>query len=215
VDVARWLNGMGITAFVLKYRLPDDAISSNKTYAPMQDAQRAIRYVRANAARWDLAPERIGIMGFSAGGHLAATASTRFAEKVYASDDTTSARPDFSILIYPVISMQDGVTHEGSRYNLLGAAPTVEQKRLFSNELQVTAATPPTFVIQSADDGAVPIQNSLLYAQALIQCKVPCELHIYPTGGHGYGLGRSDETESSWPASCRLWLLSRGLIRAE
>ena len=213
--VAEWLNNIGVTAFVLKYRLPDDSIMKDKSIAPMQDGQKAIRLVRRRAAEWGIDPDRIGIMGFSAGGHLASTLSTRFNEKVYQTIDDTSARPDFSLLIYPVISMQPGITHEGSRRNLLGNQPLPETLNAFSNELRVTADTPPAFIIQSQDDYSVPVQNSIAYAQAMIAAKVPCELHIYPTGGHGYGLGRSTNTESTWPEACKKWLETRGLLKAD
>ena len=211
-DVAHWLNSIGVTAFVLKYRLPDDSIMTNKSIGPMEDGQRAIRIVRRNARKWHIDPDRIGIMGFSAGGHLAATLSTRFNDDVYTPAHPTSIRPDFSILVYPVISMEPGVTHLGSRINLLGNHPSPAEVRLFSNELQVTAKTPPTFIVQSADDPAVPVECSLLYAGALIRHHVPCELHIYQSGGHGYGLGRTHNTESTWPTACANWLRMRGLL---
>jgi len=209
-EVAEWFNEMGITAFVLKYRLPSEAIMKDKSIGPLQDGQRAIRLVRSHAKEWSINPDKIGIMGFSAGGHFAATVSTHFMEKVYESTDTTSSRPDFSLLIYPVISMNESITHAGSRYNLLGANPSPEQIKRFSNELQVTGNTPPAFMVHSMDDAAVPVQNSVNYAMALQKNKVSCELHLYKTGGHGYGLGKSINTESSWPEACRKWLQSAG-----
>ena len=211
-QVAKWLNSLGITAFVLKYRLPDDSIMENKSIGPMQDGQRAIRLVRNRAKEWGIDPNRIGIMGFSAGGHLAAILSVHFNEKVYQPEDLTSARPDFSLLIYPVISMKDDITHWGSRENLLGKSPSAEQIAHFSNELQVNSETPPAFMVHSLDDDAVPVQNSISYALAMHKFKIPCELHIYQSGGHGYGLGRSKNTESSWPEVCRKWLESRDLL---
>jgi len=211
-QVAKWLNGLGITAFVLKYRLPDDAIMENKSIGPMQDGQRAMRIVRSHAKEWGINPNKIGIMGFSAGGHLASTLSTHFNEKVYQPDDSTSARPDFSLLIYPVISMDSTITHWGSRVNLLGNNPTPEQVKHFSNELQVNAQTPPAFLVQSMYDDAVPVQNSIVYALALRKYKIPSELHLYQSGGHGYGMGKSANTESTWPEACRKWLESRGFI---
>lgn len=211
-QVAKWLNSLGITAFVLKYRLPDDSIMENKSIGPMQDGQRAIRIVRNHAKEWGIDPNKIGIMGFSAGGHLASTLSVHFNEKVYQPEDLTSARPDFSILIYPVISMDSGITHSGSRANLLGGAPSSELLKHFSNELQVNSETPPAFMVHSLDDDAVPVQNSINYALAMHKFKIPCELHIYQTGGHGYGLGKSTNTESTWPEACRKWLESRGLL---
>lgn len=213
IKVAEWLNGLGISAFVLHYRLPDDAIMANKSIAPLQDGQQAIRTVRSHAKEYGIDPNKIGIMGFSAGGHMAATISTRFDEKVYHTTDNTSARPDFSLLVYPVITMDSTFTHSGSRENLLGKNPSSDQVTHFSNELQVTEKTPPTFMLHSMDDNVVPVQNSIVYAQALQRCKVPCELHIYQSGGHGYGLGWSSNTESTWPEACRKWLVANGYCR--
>jgi acetyl esterase/lipase len=211
-QVAKWLNSLGITAFVLKYRLPDSNIMENKSIGPMQDGQQAIRIVRSHSKDWGINPDKIGIMGFSAGGHLASTLSTHFNEKVYKPEDSTSARPNFSLLIYPVISMDSSITHWGSRVNLLGSTPSPELVKHFSNELQVNEQTPPAFLALSIDDYAVPVQNSIVYALALKKYKVPCELHLYQSGGHGYGLGRSVNTESSWPEACRKWLESRGFL---
>ncbi|WP_100615360.1 alpha/beta hydrolase [Confluentibacter citreus] len=212
VQVAKWLNGLGITAFVLKYRLPNDALMVDKSLGPMQDGQEAIRSVRRIAKEWGIDSTKIGIMGFSAGGHLASTLSTHFNEKVYEVTDSTSARPDFSLLIYPVISMEEDITHKGSQVNLLGDNPSIERKKHFSNELQVNEETPPAFLVHSMDDGAVPVQNSIGYALALKKYHVPCELHIYQSGGHGYGLGRTENTESSWPDACKKWLRARGFL---
>lgn len=211
-EIAKWLNSLGISAIVLHYRLPDDAIMKNKSIAPLQDGQEAIRIVRRNAKEWGIDPHKIGIMGFSAGGHLASAVSTHFNEKVYNPIDSTSARPDFSLLIYPVISMEESITHKGSQVNLLGGNPSPERIKYFSNELQVNGETPPAFLVHSIDDGAVPVQNSIGYAMAMEKHQVPCELHIYQSGGHGYGLGRSKNTESSWPEACRKWLEARGLL---
>jgi acetyl esterase/lipase len=209
-QIAEWLNSIGITAFVLKYRLPDNSIMANKAIGPLQDGQEAIRIIRRHAKEWNINPDKIGVMGFSAGGHLVSTLSTHFSEKVYESIDSTSARPDFSLLIYPVISMDSSITHSGSRNNLLGEKPSQELVRHFSNELQVNKRTPPAFLVHSIDDYAVPVQNSINYAMALKKFNVPCELHIYESGGHGYGLGRSSDTESSWPEACKKWLKARG-----
>lgn len=213
--VARWLNGLGITAFVLNYRLPNDDIMVDKSVGPLQDAQKAIRLVRQHAKEWGIHSDKIGIMGFSAGGHLASTLSTRFNEKVYEPSDDTSARPDFSLLIYPVISMDERYTHMGSRVNLLGGNPSSDRVKLFSNELQVNSKTPPAFLVHSIDDGTVPVQNSIGYALALQKHLIPSELHIYQFGGHGYGLGRSGNTESTWPDACHKWLEARGFIPAK
>jgi len=210
-QIAEWLNSLGITAFVLKYRLPSNAIMVDKSIGPLQDGQEAIRIVRRQSKEWNLNPNKIGIMGFSAGGHVASTLSTHFNYKVYESTDTTSARPDFSILIYPVISMDSTITHLGSRINLLGRDPSSELIKRFSNELQVNKETPPAFLVCSLNDGTVPIQNSINYVMALKKFGVQGELHIYESGGHGYGLGiKNKDTESTWSAACRKWLETRG-----
>jgi acetyl esterase/lipase len=214
-DVAHWFNSLGVTAFVLNYRLPNNDIMVDKSVGPMQDAQKAIRLVRQHAKEWGILSDKIGVMGFSAGGHLASTLSTHFNEKVYDFIEPTSARPDFSLLIYPVISMDAGTTHNGSRVNLLGGNPSADRVKHFSNELQVNGKTPPAFLVHSIDDEDVPVQNSIGYALALKKHHVPCELHIYQSGGHGYGLGRSENTESSWPDACRKWLVARGFLPAK
>ncbi|MCF8358255.1 MAG: alpha/beta hydrolase [Prolixibacteraceae bacterium] len=212
-QTAEWLNSIGISAFVLKYRLPDDAIMEDKSVGPLQDAQRAMRIVRRRSKEFNINPGQIGIMGYSAGGHLASTISTHYDENVYEPEDNTSARPDFSILIYPVITMDASYTHLGSRETLLGKNPTAEQVKHFSNELQVNGQTPPAFLVHSLDDDAVPVLNSINYTLALRKNNVPCELHLYEQGGHGYGLGRSDNTESTWPEACKKWLGAHGLIK--
>lgn len=212
-QIAKWLNTLGITAFVLKYRLPDDAIMEKKMIGPMQDGQQAIRIVRRHAKEWGINPQKIGIIGFSAGGHLASTISTHFDEKVYEPGDSTSARPDFSLLIYPVISMDSTITHMGSRQCLLGNSPTPELVKHFSNELQITDKTPPAFMVHSIDDGTVPVQNSIRYALAMREHKIPCELHIYQQGGHGYGLAPWGGTHSTWPEACRKWLEVNGFLK--
>ncbi len=212
IEVAKWFNSMGITAFVLKYRLPDNSIMVDKSIGPMQDGQEAIRNVRRHAKEWGIDPHKIGVMGFSAGGHLASTLSTHYNEKVYDPVDNTSARPDFSLLIYPVISMDTTITHGGSRYNLLGDNPSQEQVKRFSNELQVNNETPPAFLVHSMDDDAVPVQNSIEYGLALKRSNIPCELHLYEKGGHGYGLGRSSDTKSNWPEACHQWLETNGFL---
>ncbi len=212
-QVAKWLNSLGVTAFVLKYRLPDDSIMEKKSIGPMQDGQKAIRMVRSHAKEWGIDPGKIGIMGFSAGGHLAATLSTHYNEKVYQSGDMISARPDFSLLIYPVISMDPDITHWGSRVNLLGDSPTPEVLKHFSNEFQVNGETPPAFMVHSLDDGAVPVQNSIRYALAMHEHKIPCELHLYQQGGHGYGLAPQGGTHSAWPEACHKWLEANGYLK--
>ncbi|MFD2942507.1 alpha/beta hydrolase fold domain-containing protein [Flavobacterium notoginsengisoli] len=203
--VAEWLNSIGIHAFVLKYRLPSDLIMKNKTVGPLQDAQEALRMVRRNAVKWKIDPNKIGIMGFSAGGHLASTLSTHYNDKVYIPSDTTSAKPNFSILIYPVISTQEGVTHQGSKDNLLGKNPDPALVDFYSNEKQVNATTPKAFLVHATDDKAVPVENSINYYLALKKEKVTVEMHLYENGGHGFGLGVKG-TNSFWPKTCEKWL---------
>jgi len=204
--VAEEFNKWGVTAFVLKYRLPDDTINVDKSLAPLQDAQQAIRFVRENAKEFGVDRNKIGIMGFSAGGHLASTTATHFNMKADASNnDTTSARPDFAVLIYPVITFDSSFGHKGSRVNLIGANPTKEKIDLYSNELQVTSATPPTFLIHAEDDATVPVENSIRFYQACVKNKVPAEMHIYPKGGHGFGM-YNKTTDDSWMERLRSWM---------
>jgi acetyl esterase/lipase len=210
-DVAKLLNKYGVTAFVLKYRLPDDRIMKDKSIGPLQDVQESVRIVRRNAKDWNINPNQIGIIGFSAGGHVAASASTLYNDKVYDSD-TTGARPDFSILIYPVISMNAEITHKGSRDNLLGNNPDEKLIEHFSTELQVNKNTPPAFLVCAEDDPAVPIENSIQYFLALKKYNIPAELHIYEKGGHGFGLAKNGGTESHWPDACIYWLKENGLL---
>ncbi|AUS06039.1 alpha/beta hydrolase [Pseudotamlana carrageenivorans] len=202
--VAEWLNSIGISAFVLKYRLPSDKIMINKTIGSLQDAQEAMRTVRRQSKAWHINPNKIGVMGFSAGGHLAATLSTHYKDSIY-SHDNTSARPDFSILIYPVISMKDDITHQGSRTNLLGENPSPKLINQYSNEDQVTPNTPPTFLIHATNDQSVPVENSINYYLALKENNVHVEMHIYANGGHGFGLGTTG-TNVNWPKACEAWL---------
>ncbi|WP_289660187.1 alpha/beta hydrolase fold domain-containing protein [Flavobacterium panacagri] len=203
--VAEWLNSIGIHAFVLKYRLPSDLIMKNKTVGPLQDAQEALRMVRRNAIKWKINPNKIGIMGFSAGGHLASTLSTHYNDKVYIPSDTISAKPNFSILIYPVISTQEGITHQGSKDNLLGKNPDPALVDFYSNEKQVNAATPKAFLVHATDDKAVLVENSINYYLALKKEKVSAEMHLYENGGHGFGLGVKG-TNTFWPKTCEKWL---------
>ena len=210
-DVAEALNKMGVTAFMLKYRLPNDTIMKDKKIAPLQDAQRAIQLVRENAAQWNIDPNKIGIMGFSAGGHLAATASTQFEREIIANPKHTSLRPDFSILLYPVISFTDSLTHMGSRINLIGKNPSKELIEQYSNELQVTAKTPPAFLVHAADDGLVPIGNSIAYYQGLLKNGVLSEMLLYPHGEHGFGMiNRS--TDDRWMDNLKNWMKSGNFL---
>src|SRR5215469_3863194 len=210
-DVARWWNSLGVTAFVLKYRL------GPKYHHPIElgDAQRAIRTVRARAAEWGVRQDHIGIMGFSAGGHLTSSAGTHFdAGKSDAADaiDRQSSRPDFLVLGYPVISFTQNV-HQGSKRALLGDNPDPKLVENLSNELQVTAQTPPTFLFHTSNDQTVPVENSVMFYLALRKAGVPAEMHIYENGPHGVGLAPTDEALSSWPARLADWMRGRGLLR--
>jgi acetyl esterase/lipase len=208
--IASWLNDNGIAGIILKYRLPSDLIMKDKSIGPLQDAQEAIRIIRRNAAAWNINPSKIGVIGFSAGGHLASTLSTHYNDQVYEVKDSLSARPDFSLLIYPVITMDSAFTHAGSRRNLLGDNPADETIRRFSNELQVNEKTPPAFMVHSGDDQVVPVKNSMVYFEQLVKYKIPSELHVFQKGGHGYGLGGSRDTQSSWPDLCLKWMKASG-----
>lgn len=204
LKVAKRFQEIGITAFVLKYRLPSDLIMKDKTIGPLQDALQAIYLVRKNAASFDVNPAKVGIMGFSAGGHLASSASTHYADMKIDNEDNISLRPSFSILIYPVITFGQ-YTHAGSVLRLLGEKPTDEQRKYFSSERQVTADTPPTFMVHANNDKAVPVQNSLRYNEALVKNGVPAELHIYQAGGHGFGLFNKT-TNDDWFERLKNWL---------
>ncbi|MBW3129191.1 alpha/beta hydrolase [Hymenobacter profundi] len=210
-NVAKRLNDMGVTAFVLKYRLPNDQSQPDKSTAPLLDAQQALRMVREQATAFRINPSRIGLMGFSAGGHLASTAGTHFAQPVDTKAGNTSVRPDFLMLLYPVVSFSDSLAHAGSRDNLLGKNAPADQIRLYSNELQVTAQTPPTFLVHAQDDKTVPVLNSLVFYQALTHHKVPAEMHLYPEGGHGFGL-HNQTTQDDWTERLRNWLAANGWL---
>ena len=193
----------GIAAFVLKYRLPSDATMMDKKIGPLQDVQQAFKYVREHAETWGIDAGKVGVMGFSAGGHLAATAATHFETALIENDNQTPLRPDFQILVYPVISMQDSLTHADSRKNLLGTDPSREIMDLFSNELQVTENTPPAYITHAGDDSVVDVDNSILYYEALRHHLVPAEMHIYPKGNHGFVLFQPTE---EWMTSIFKWL---------
>src|SRR5579883_2619975 len=212
-QVARWLNSLGVAAFVLKYRL------GPKYHHPVElgDAQRAIRTVRARAEAYRVMPDRVGIMGFSAGGHLASTAATHFdGGNAMAADpiDRASIRPDFAVLCYPVISFTTPYVHRGSLRALLGDNPDPKLVELLSNELQVTAQTPPTFLFHTTEDKTVPVENSVLFYMALRKAGVPAEMHIYERGPHGVGLAPTDEALSSWPGRLADWLRVRGMLNS-
>lgn len=210
--IARWLNDNGIAGIILKYRLPSDQIMIDKSIGPLQDAQEAMRIIRRRATEWKIDPKKVGVIGFSAGGHLASTISTHYTEKVYDVKDYISARPDFSLLIYPVVSMDTTITHRGTRNNLIGIDPIEKNVLRFSNEKQITSDTPPAFLVHSSDDKAVPVMNSIGYFKRLQEFGIPVELHIFQKGGHGYGLALNGGTESSWPGLCIRWLKAMGLI---
>lgn len=211
ITVAQILNSWGVTAIVLKYRLPSDEIMKNKSVGPIEDAQRAIQYVRENAAQLNINPEKIGIMGFSAGGHLASTASTHFDIDYISNPNHISLRPDFSILGYPVVSMIDSLTHRGSRNNLLGKNPSPKEVENFSNELQVTKNTPSTFIVLANDDKGVNPENSIKYYEALLKNHVPAEMHIYQNGGHGFGT-HILEKKDNWMDVLRIWMQYNGFL---
>lgn len=210
-DIARWFNEMGIAAFVLKYRLPNPQIMTNQQEVPLMDATQGMSIIRKNAARYGIDPTKIGVMGFSAGGHLAATLATH-----YHRDAKTSelAKPNFAILLYPVITFGEKA-HAGSRNNLLGKQNTsAELIAYYSNELQVSSQTPPSFLVHAEDDKAVPVENSIDYYLACLKHNIPAEMHLYPKGGHGFGM-RTTKLGSvhTWPESCKAWLVSLGAAK--
>ena len=213
-DVASWLASKGVTAFVVRYRLGP----AYHHPAMLNDAQRAIRTVRARATEWGVDPMRIGIIGFSAGGHLASTAGTHFDAGAASSTDAierVSSRPDFMMLLYPVITMRgDSLTHRGSRTNLLGNAPDAALVQLLSNETQVTRETPPTFLVHSTNDKTVPVENSLLFYESLKRAAVPAEMHVFEYGGHGFGLAPTDPVLSTWATLAEGWMRRHGWIGA-
>jgi len=207
-DVARRLTALGFAAFVVKYRLPDDKIMVDKSIGPLQDAERAIQVVRENAERMGLKKNRIGIMGFSAGGHLASTLGTHYDHAYIPNPSGTSLRPDFMVLVYPVISFSDSIGHLGSRDNLLGKNPTDSAIRAFSNELQVTDDTPPTYLVAAKDDDVVKVANTLDFAEALRQHHVPVEVYLYEHGGHGFGL-HNRTSDVDWLSLVAEWMRHR------
>ncbi|HTE33732.1 MAG TPA: alpha/beta hydrolase [Chryseolinea sp.] len=204
---AEALNIAGVAAFVLKYRLPSDKIMKDKSIGPLQDAQQAMMIVRQRAKEWNVDPTRIGIAGFSAGGHLASTAGTHYQKALIDNPSSISLRPNFMILLYPVISFTDSVGHIGSRTNLVGPSPSMDVIKLYSNELQVTSDTPPTFLMHAGDDDVVKVANSIHFYEALNRNHVPAELFIYPKGGHGFGLINATSADS-WVDRCLSWMKS-------
>jgi acetyl esterase/lipase len=211
--IAEWLRARGVAGVVLRYRCGG---GKNQQPAPLEDAQRAIRMVRSRAGEWGIDPERVGVLGSSAGGHLASTAATMFDDgQADASDpiEQLSSRPAFAVLLYPVISMEKGIAHGGSRDNLLGKEPSDELVAQWSTDRRVTDRTPPTLIISTSDDKTVPIKNSLLFYEALLAHKVPAEMHIWETGGHGFGLRGGDRPVDQWAEQLEQWLRVHQLIR--
>jgi acetyl esterase/lipase len=198
-EFARWFNEMGVSAFVLYYRMP------NGHYAiPLEDAQTAMSIIRKRAKEWNINKNKIGVMGFSAGGHLASTVGTHF--------KTKAQRPAFMILGYPVVTMKKDFTHGGSRNNLLGKNPSDDLVKLYSNELQVTKKTPPTFIVHATDDKAVPIQNSFQLYKALLDKKIVAELDTFAVGGHGFGMRKRGIPVDNWPELLKTWLQKQELV---
>jgi acetyl esterase/lipase len=211
-DIAKKFNEMGVAAFVLKYRIPNAATMVNPEIGPLQDAQQAIKMVREGAKEWNINPDKIGIMGFSAGGHLAASEGTHFDKSVIDNKNNTSLRPDFMLLIYPVISFTDSLTHMGSRDQLIGKNPSIQKITEYSNELQVTNNTPPTFLVHASDDDAVKPQNSIAFYLALLKNHVPAEMHLYESGRHGFGMNLKNKNEQ-WMDRCKNWLENHGWLK--
>lgn len=214
-EMARWLNPHGITVLLLQYRLPGEG-HQNGADVPLEDAQRAMRVVRSHAAEWGLDPHRIGFMGCSAGGHMGASLGAEFDRKVYTpvdGADSVSARPDFLMLLYPVVSMDARITHMESRTNLLGKNPTTEQIQAYTPSLHVTKSNPPTFIALADDDPAVNPENGLSYYVALHRAGVPAELHIFRQGGHGFGIRDTRQLPvSAWPAFAMEWMKTVGIL---
>lgn len=213
-QIAQWLNSLGVAGFILKYRHRNSGAGYGHP-APLQDAQRAVSMVRSRTKEWNINPNRIGILGFSAGGHLASSAGTHFQKRysnVKDAIDRNSCRPDFMILVYPVISMTEWFTHRGSRRNLLDDKPDKNLVESLSNEKQVMRETPPTFLVHSDEDKGVPAENSIYFYLALRKAKVPAEMHIYQKGRHGFGLGKKHGAVSSWSVRCADWMRSMGLL---
>lgn len=211
-DIAAEFNKMGVAAFVLKYRLPTDRIMASKETGPLQDAQEAIKMVRKHAKEWNVDVNKVGIMGFSAGGHLASTTGTHFNTAVVPDKENTSVRPDFMMLIYPVISFSDSLMHKGTRDALLGQTPTQEKKNLYSGELQINSQTPPTFLVHAQDDKTVKVGNSIKLYEALTRNGILAEMHLYPKGGHGFGL-INPTSKDLWMESLKNWMISNNWIK--
>lgn len=207
-DIARRFNQLGITAFVLKYRMPSTDTMTDKTTGPLQDVQQAFAFVRQHSKKWQLAKDKIGVMGFSAGGHLASSAAVHFNQPVLAENTPEIIKPNFQILVYPVISMADNITHEGSRTNLLGENYSAEQLTYYSSETQVSTNSPIAFIVHANDDKAVSVENSLNYYHALNQKNIATQLLLLPSGGHGFGMRH----QFDWFQSLTMWLENNQLL---
>ena len=207
-DVAKWFNANGIAAIVLKYRLPHTPNSIEGRLSPFLDLQRAVRLTRYNADKWNIDPNKVGMIGFSAGGHLASTLGTHFEDNFFTTDsiDAISCKPDFMILMYPVITFQEPYLHKGSRSFLIGDSPDSALINYYSNELHVTEQTPPTFLVHATDDKSVPVQNSLMFYDQLKKHGVAAEMHIFPEGGHGFGLAIGKGRLEQWKDLCVSWI---------
>ena len=216
VDAAKWLNKLGISAFVLKHRIPYWEGNECKSKVALADAQRAMRIIRKNSKKWGINSQKIGVLGFSAGGHLASSLSTHHDQglkKSILEIEKIGCRPDFSILIYPVVTMKYPNVHVGSRKSLIGEIPSNEMIEYFSNELQVKADTPPAILIHSDDDSVVLVENSVNYYLALRKYNIPASLHVWEDGGHGYGLAKNQGSVKDWLKICENWLIQRKLIK--
>lgn len=210
-DIAKEFNKIGVTAFVLKYRLPHDAIMIDKTIGPLQDAQRAMQIVRKRAAEWGIDPNKVGFVGLSAGGHVASTAGVHFNRVVIENKEGINLRPDFMVLVYPVIIFDPAIP-SGPRERLLGTTPSKKLLDLYSNEKHVTAKTSPTYLVHAADDDVVPVKNSLLFFDALVKFKVKAGMHIFQSGGHGFNLD-NPPSRDKWFDMCTSWLEENGFLK--
>lgn len=210
IEIAKAFNQIGVTAFILKYRLPHDAIMLDKSIGPMQDGQAAIQLVRKRAKEWNVNPKRLGMVGLSAGGHLVATEGTRLNRIVIENKEKINLRPDFMILLYPVIIYDPAIPR--TRENLIGKQPTAELLDFYAAEKHVTKQTPPTFLVHAADDEVIPIKNTLLFFNALLQSNVKAEMHILQSGGHGFGLSDLN-SQDSWFKLCKSWLIENGFLK--
>jgi acetyl esterase/lipase len=209
--IAAAFNKMGVAAFILKYRIPSDTYMVDKNIGPLQDAQTAIKIVRMHAKEWGVDTAKVGIIGFSAGGHLASTAGTHFNMPVIDNKENTNLRPSFMILCYPVLDLSDSLMHKGSRNNLLGVTPSADKIRLYSANYQVTKQTPPTFIVHAEDDHTVKVENSIVMYQALLKAGIPAEMHIYPKGGHGFGI--NDTNTGHWIDRAQDWMRANGWVK--